>query len=204
MIKNYFKTALRNFQRHRLHAFINIGGLAIGMASFIVILVYLNYELSYDKWDASLKRVYRISMQKDRDILPNTPAPLASFLAEKYPGVEAATAFVPAGDYEVLLSNDERSVYQKGLVETDSSFFKVFPYKLALGDIATVLNPPNAVVISEEVSRKLFGNNNPIGRPIKVFNALTCMVTGVFKAPQGPSHMTVEVLMRSPNERSNK
>jgi len=204
MLKNYFKTALRNFQRHRLHAFINIGGLAIGMASFIVILIYLNYELSYDKWDASLKRVYRVSMRKDGDVLSNTPAPLASFLLERYPGVEAATAFVPAGDYEALLSSGEKSIYQKGLVETDSSFFKVFPYRLALGNAATALNTPNAVVISEEVSRKLFGSDNPVGKPIKLFNAMSAMVTGVFRVPQGPSHLTVQVLMRSPNERSNK
>lgn len=204
MLKNYFKTALRNFQRHRLHAFINIGGLAIGMASFIVILIYLNYELSYDKWDVSLKRVYRVSMRKEADILSNTPAPLASLLLEKYPGVEAATAFVPAGDYEVLLSAGEKSIYQKGLVETDSSFFKVFPYKLVLGNAATALNPPNAVVISEEVSRKLFGSDAPIGKSIKLFNAMSAMVTGVFRVPQGPSHLTVQVLMRSPNEKSNK
>jgi len=204
MLKNYFKTALRNFERHRLHAFINIGGLSIGMASFIVILVYLNYELSYDKWDASLKRVYRVSMRKDGDILSNTPAPLASFLLEKYPGVEAATAFVPAGDFEALLSSGEKSIYQKGLVETDSSFFKVFPYRLVLGDAATALNPPNAIVISEEVSRKLFGSDNPIGKPIKLFNVMNAVVTGVLREPQGPSHLTVQVLMRSPNERSNK
>jgi len=204
MLKNYLKTALRNFQRHRLHAFINIGGLAIGMASFIVILIYLNYELSYDKWDASLKRVYRISMRKDGDILSNTPAPLASFLLEKYPGVEAATAIVPAGDYEALLSAGEKSVYQKGLVETDSSFFKVFPYRLALGNAATALNTPNAIVISEEVSRKLFGGDNPIGKPIKLFNAINGMVTGVFRVPQGPSHLTVQILMRSPYEKQNK
>lgn len=204
MLKNYFKTALRNLQRHRLHAFINIGGLAIGMASFIVILIYLNYELSYDKWDTSLKRVYRVSMRKDGDVLSTTPAPLASLLLEKYPGVEAATAFVSPGDYEGLLSNGEKSIYQKGLVETDSSFFKVFPYKLTLGDAATALNPPNAVVISEEVSRKLFGRDNPVGKPIKLFNALNAVVTGVFKEPPGPSHLMVKVLMRSPNEKSNK
>ena len=204
MLKNYFKTALRNFRRHRLHAFINIGGLAIGMASFTIILIYLNYELSYDKWDASLRRVYRVSMQKDGDILSTTPAPLASFLQEKYPGVEAATAFVPAGDYEALLSAGEKSIYQKGLVETDSCFFKVFPYKMVLGNAATVLDPPDAVVISEEVSRKLFGSDNPIGKPIKLFNIRSAMVTGVFRSPEGPSHLTVQVLMRSPYEKSNK
>ncbi|HVU56427.1 MAG TPA: ABC transporter permease [Puia sp.] len=204
MLKNYIKTALRNFQRHRLHAFINIGGLALGMASFIVILIYLNYELSYDKWDASLKRVYKISMRQDRDLLANTPAPLASFLLEKYPGVEAATAFVQSGDYEALLSSGEKSIYQKGLVETDSSFFKVFPYKLVLGNAATALDPPNAIVISEEVGRKLFGNNDPIGKPIKLYNVLTAVVTGVFRQPPGPSHLTVHLLMRSPSEKSNK
>ena len=191
MLKNYFRTALRNFQRHRLHTFINIGGLAIGLASFIVILVYLNYELSYDKWDPSLKQVYRISMRRDNDLLPTTPAPLASFLAQNYPGVQAATAISPAGDYEALLSNGEKSIYQKGLVDTDSSFFKVFPYELAQGNPATALDPPNAVVLSEEVSRKLFGSADPIGRTVKLYNALNYVVTGVLKEPQGPSHLKI-------------
>ncbi|MEJ7684803.1 MAG: hypothetical protein WKG06_44555 [Segetibacter sp.] len=79
MFKNYFKTAWRNLVKSKTYSIINITGLAVGLASFIVILLYLNYELSYDKWDDSLKKVYKIGARTDEDILQQTPAPLGSF-----------------------------------------------------------------------------------------------------------------------------
>src|SRR4051812_47869641 len=116
MFRNYLKTAWRNLVRNRFYASVNIIGLAIGIASFIVILIYLNYELSYDKWDPALKKVYKIGLQSKGDILQGTPAPLAEFLAQNDPAVEAATAIMPGGDYEILLAANDKKIYQKGLV----------------------------------------------------------------------------------------
>src|SRR5215210_989348 len=101
MFKNYFKTGWRNLLKGKIYSFINITGLAVGLASFVVILLYLNYELSYDKWDPSLKKVYKISARTDEDILPTTPAPLSSFLKQNSPEIEAATIIQPAGDFEI-------------------------------------------------------------------------------------------------------
>ena len=203
MIKNYFKIAWRNLWNSKTFSLINILGLAAGLASFIIILLYLNYELSYDKWDAGLKKVIRLSQIANGDISSQTPAPLASFLKQNYPGVEAATAIQPAGDFEVLLSANNKKIYQKGLVTVDSSFFKVFPYKLVRGNNLTVLDPPNAIVLSEEVSKKLFGNTDPLGRELKIYNAVTCVVTGVMQLPQTPSHLDAQVLMRDPFGQQN-
>ncbi|MEO6000859.1 MAG: ABC transporter permease [Chitinophagaceae bacterium] len=204
MFKNYFKIAWRNLSKSKAYSAINIFGLAAGLSSFIIILLYLNYELSYDKWDASLKKVYRISLNLNNDIYPGTQAPLASFLKEKYPNVEAATATMPGGDYEVLLSTDNKTIYQKGMVTVDSLFLKVFPYKLVEGNAATALNQPNAVIISEELSGKLFGNEDPLGKTIKMYNSLVGVITGVMKKPSGPSHLNVEMLVRDIYERENK
>lgn len=203
MIKNYFTIAWRSVLKNRFHSIVNITGLAVGLASFIVILVYVNYELSYDKWDASLKRVYKVSMQQDKDILSTTPAPLAELLAKDYPKAEAGTAVMYDGSYEMLLSAGDKKIYQAGMVTADSLFFKVFPYKFAEGNAATALNQPNAVVLNEEVSKKLFGNTSSIGKTIKVYNAIDCVVTGVMKAPEGPSHMDVTLVMRDPHEKQN-
>ena len=85
MIRNYFKIAWRNLITNKVYSAINIIGLAVGLASFVVILLYLNYELSYDKWNASLKQVYKISERTDDDILGATAAPLGSFLKENMP-----------------------------------------------------------------------------------------------------------------------
>jgi putative ABC transport system permease protein len=204
MIKNYFKIAWRNLARNKAYSFINITGLAVGFAGFTIILLYLNYELSYDKWNPSLKQVYKISEQKDEDILPQTPAPLSAFLKQQLPEIEAATTMQPAGDFDVLLGAGEKKIYQKGSVEADSSFFKVFPYTITEGNAATVLDKPNAIVISKEVAAKLFSNENPLGKTIKVFNAFDCEVTGIMLTPLTPSHLNVQFVFRSPYEKQNK
>ncbi len=203
MLKSYIVTALRNLRHNKWHVYINIGGLAVGLASFTVILLYLNYELSYDKWAPSLKQVYKVSMREHEDILPMTPAPMASFLAQHAPGVESATSVMPAGDYEALIANGRQKIYQRGLVTTDSTFLKVFPYTLVRGDAATALNQPNAIILSEEVSRKLFGNADPMGAPVKLFNQIDAVVTGILKEPETPSHLMVKMVMRDPAGRQN-
>jgi len=203
MFKSYIKIAWRNVVKNRLYAVVNITGLAVGLASFIAILVYLNYELSYDKWDPSLARVYKVSMQQDKDILGTTPAPLADLLAQSDPKVETATSLMYDGSYEMLLSTGDKKIYQAGMVTADSLFFKVFPYQFLQGNAATALNQPNAVVLSEEVSKKLFGNVNTIGKTIKVYNHNDYVITGIYKAPNSPSHMDVALVARDPYARQN-
>jgi len=200
---NYFKIAWRNLKSNRTFSFINIFGLAAGLTGFMIILLYLNYELSYDTWDTSLKRVCKVSLRTDEDILPTTPAPLAEFLKEQLPAIEAATTMQPAGDFEVLLSTAEKKIFQKGGIEADSCFLKVFPYKISGGNAATVLDKPNAIIISRDLAAKLFDNANPIGKTIKIFNAFECEVTGIIEIPSTPAHFNTQFIYRSPYEKSN-
>jgi putative ABC transport system permease protein len=201
---NYLRSAWRNTTKNRLYSFINISGLSIGLACFFLILLYLNYELSYDKWDPSLKKVYRIGMKVENGIRLYTPSPLASALAANDPNIASATAIMPNGDYEALVAAGDKKFFQKNIVTSDSSFFKVFPYSFARGNIHTALNPPNAIAISEEVSHKLFGDTDPIGKSIKLFNAFEGVITGVFKTPASPSHLNPSMVVRDPYEKSNK
>ncbi len=204
MFKNYLITTLRNISKSKIYSVINIIGLAAGLSGFIIILLYLNYELSYDKWSPELKRVYKVSLRSEADILLQTPSPLASFLAQKYSGAEAATSLQSAGDIEILIAANDKKIYQKGMVMVDSSFLKVFPYKLVRGDAATALDPPNAVIVSEALSRKLFGDDNPMGKSLKAYNAIDGLITGVMQDVKGPSHLIAQILMRDPNEKLNK
>lgn len=204
MLSQYIKTAWRNTQKSVLYSVVNMAGLSIGIAGFILMLVYFNYETSYDTWDPALKNVYKISLKQNNEILQTTPAPLASLLKDKFSRIEAATAIQPAGDYEVLIASNDKKLYQKGLVTADSLFFGVFPYQLSRGEISTVLNKPNAIVISETIAKNLFGNQDPIGKLIKVFNAFDCEVTGVMKKPNTPSTINAEMIMRDPYEKDNK
>ena len=203
MLKNYFKTAWRNLWRSKVYSFINISGLAVAMAGFIIILLYLNYELSYDTWDSSLKQVYKISAQTDEEIMEQTPAPLAGFLKQNSPAIEAATTMQSSGDFEVLLGIGDKKIYQRGGTEADSLFFKVFPYQFIGGSSSTALDKPNAIVISKEVAYKLFGSDDPIGKTIKIFNAFECEVTGIIQPPGSPSHLNVQFVYRSPHEKQN-
>ena len=203
MIKNYFKIAWRNLVSNKVYSAINITGLAVGLASFIIILLYLNYELSYDKWDESLKKVYKISERSDQDILEHTAAPLGNFLKEKTPSIEAATTISPSGNFELLLSSSDKKIYQTGSIQADSSFFKVFPYKIVRGNIATALDKPNAMVISQQVAEKLFGNTDPIGKTVKVYNSFDCEVTAVMQQPGKPSHLEAQLVYRAPYEKQN-
>jgi putative ABC transport system permease protein len=203
MFKNYFKTAWRNLLRNKTYSSINIFGLAVGLASFIVILLYLNYELSYDKWDNSLTKVYKISARTDEDILNAPPAPLGSFLKQNLPEIEAATTFQPAGDFEYLLSAGDVKIYQNGGITADSSFLKVFPYKIIKGNAATALDKPNAIVISSELSQKLFGNTDPIGKTIKLHNVYENEVTAVMQESDKPSHLKAGFIYRDPYQKQS-
>lgn len=198
MIKSYFKTTLRNLWKSKVYSTINIFGLAIGLASFLVILLYLNHELSYDRWHPELEKVYKISERTDEDIMERTQAPLSDFLKDHLPLIAHATRISPYADYEVLLAADDRKIYQANFVEADSSFFEVFPFQLVRGDAATVLDKPSTTVIDESVAEKLFGDLDPIGKTIKVHDSFELEVTGVMREPDGPSHLHAAMVARTP------
>jgi len=203
MFKNYIKIAWRNLVKSKVYSAVNILGLAAGLASFIIILLYLNYELSYDKWNPELQKVFKVSIYEKGDYLPQSYAPLASFLAQNYPDAEAGTAVQGGMNFEFLLAANNKKIYQKGLVTVDSSFLKVFPYKISRGDAKTALDKPDATVITEALAQKLFGNDDPIGKPIKVFNAIIGTVTAIMQEPKTPTHFNAQILMRMPYEKSN-
>ena len=203
MLKNYIKIAWRNLFRNKVFNAVNILGLAAGLSSFIIILLYLNYELSYDKWNPELEKVFKISLFQKGDYAPQTPAPLADFLATSYPDAEAATSMQGGSDYEVLMDANNKKIYQKGFMTVDSSFLKVFPFEIIRGNAATALNKPDAIVISEQLAKKLFGNTDPIGQTVKVFNFIKGTITAVMKIPKTPTNFNAELLMRDPFAKTN-
>ncbi len=208
MIRNYFKIAWRSLCRKPLFPFVNIFGLSVGLSGFITLLFYLNYEKSYDTWHPDLSRVYKVGMEGSDGILWDgmTQAPLASFLRETYPGVQAATRVSGTGndDFEMLADANNKKIYQKGVIEADSLFFTVFPYQFVYGDERTALQAPDAVVLEESLAGSYFGNTNPIGQPISLYGGrFKGTVTGVIKAPSTPSVLNARVVMRSPYEKQN-
>lgn len=208
MIKNHFKTAWRNISRNTLFSSVNILGLAVGLTGFIVLLLYLNYEKSYDTWHPDLSQIYKVTMENNDGIMwdGRTQAPLASFLKQNYPKVQAATRISSDGssDFEMPVDANGKKMYQKGAIEVDSLFFTVFPYEFAYGNSKNALQAPDAIVLEESLAKSYFGNEDPIGKPVSIYGGLIKgTITGVIKSPSTPSVLNARVLMRSPYERSN-
>lgn len=198
MFRSYCKIAFRSLIKNRFTSFVNIGGLAISLTSFLIILLYLNYELSYDQWDPSLQQVYRVSQQSSGNFANNpAPAPLAPLLQQHMPEITAYTRIQPSGGYELLISYGTKKLYQKDVVMADSGFLQVFPYQLLAGNAATAFREPASALISREVSHKLFGDADPIGKVIQIFNKMPFTVTGVIAIPEGPSHLHAAMILRN-------
>jgi putative ABC transport system permease protein len=187
MIKNYLKTAFRNLLRYKGFALINIASLTIGMIGCFVIGLFVWDEWQYDKNIPGGENVYRIYDQRNDNgnitFMAPTPPALASFLQQQYPEVDTTMRILMGGDKFLMEAGDKKSYEDKGWF-VESSFFKIFPLKLTRGDAARVLAAPAAIVISEEIAKKFFGNEDPLGKLIQV-DKMNLSVTGVFaKLPE--------------------
>ena len=189
MLTNYLKIAHRNLIRNKAFSFINIFGLAIGLTTCLLIMLYILDETSYDKHHKDVDRLYRVSFRMpDGTIWVSGSAPLAGGLKMDFPQVEQAVRVVKVPDMGVLLKvgqdANRRQFYETNGYYVDSTFFRIFTYDFLYGDPHTALDRPNSAVLSETVAAKLFGNVNPIGKSVNVglsFDESPYTVQGVFK-----------------------
>ncbi len=190
MIKNQFKTTFRHLWYSRKYAAINILGLGLGLAVFVTVLVYVNRERSYDRWDESLAHVYRVNIGKnwggDQEFSPFVPPALGDFMRHGLPEVELATTVIERQESVVELHNEQ--FYEKQILAADHSFFEVFPYPFLHGQAASALAAPRSVVISSEMSNKWFGTDNPVGKTLTIDSSEPYTITGVF-LKTAPSHL---------------
>ena len=198
MLKNYFKVAIRNLNRNRSYAFINILGLSLGIMVTILVFMFVKDETSYEKhWDG-YDRIYRTgikaNMMGQKMDAPVSPSPMAQALRTEFTDVETATR-INTFRQEALMRHEENKMYiQKG-VYADSCFFKVFNYEFVHGDPNTALTEENAIVLTEESSRKLFGDQNAMGEIVNFDNRRDYIVKGVVKEPKGHSHFRFDMFM---------
>jgi len=179
MVGNYGKTIRRNFLRSKTFSFINITGLAVGMASALLILLWIRHEMSYDLFHEKKDRIYaafnRATINGRIACWPSTPIPMGPALKD-YPQVEEAVRTNWVGAF--VLSNGDKHLQTQGLL-TDPNFFNVFSFPLVQGDIRTALLEPHGIVLTETMARKLFGGTNVLGRTMKVDSTTDFTVTGV-------------------------
>ena len=198
MIKNYLTVAIRNIARNKTFSAINILGLAIGMACCILILLYVQDELSYDQHHENAHRIYRVVVKTKIDGVmrqsPVTSLPMGPALATDYPEVIEAVRFYGGDDPRMLVGDQYgHFFYEDDLWFTDPNFFQVFTFPLRKGDPETAFLEPYSVVITEAVAQKYFGEQSPIGQ-ILSFNDKEFKVTGVLKDTVHNSHFPFDLL----------
>jgi len=194
MLQNIIKVIIRNFIRQPGYVFINILGLAIGLASSIFIFLYVINELTYDRFHEKADRIYRIGVRGK--MLGNeinqavTAAPMIEALRNDYPEVEEVTRYAKFGGWLVRSGEKRFNETDKDFVFADSSFFKVFSFRLLKGDPATVLTRPRSIVMTERYVTKYFGDENPIGQTLRIEKDTNLYeVTGVMENVPVNSHL---------------
>lgn len=188
MFSNFLKVALRNLSKNKLHSFINIFGLSLGMAVAILIGLYVQNELDYDTWFDQPDEVYRVYRQWAGDGGTIwTPSLLAQTLQDNFPEVITASGLANYG--EVLLDKEGQKMYVDDVAMVDSTFFNIASFPFLQGNPAKALAQPNTIVLSKELAEKLYGQENPIGKSLRFNDENDYMVTGVLDDPPGNSHI---------------
>ena len=197
MLKNNLKTAFRNLTRHKGYSLINISGFAIGIACCILILLWVQDELSYDRFHEKLNELYRVVEEQhysDGTIFPiaRTPYPLGPALKADYPEITEYARFTPC--WRVLLTHGDKSFYEKDFAFADPSFLKMFSFPLLKGNPKTALSSMNSILLSEKMAKKYFGDENPIGKTLTMDNTVDFLISGIFKDVPHNSHLRFDFL----------
>lgn len=185
MFKNYLKTAVRNLWRHKGYSFINIVGLSVGLACSILIFLWVQNELSYDRYHKNGDNIFRILRVSSTDPTASsvvTPLPLVPAIKEKLPEVVAATRLTYW--YRNLFRYEEKTFYEDAVMIVDEDFFSMFSFSLIRGNPAALFPDPYSVVITEDMAAKYFGKEDPVGKVFTVNNQDRFTVTGVVENPK--------------------
>jgi putative ABC transport system permease protein len=209
MLLNYFKIALRNLFKNKLHTIINVAGLALGIASVFLITIYVRYELNYDRYYNEHENLYRITWENENP-QTRTPHPMAQALVADFPEVESAVSLSPlwaAGLTREIFSvrNIEKNIRfdESNVLSVDTTFFDVFRFPVVRGDAKKALKNVNGILLSESMVKKYFGDENPIGKHLSVNDDTVLLeVMAVFKDVPDQSHFHFDFLVSYVREKS--
>lgn len=201
MFGNYIRIAWRNLIRNKMYATITIGGIAIGMAAFWLISLYVADEFSYDRYHEKAGRIFRVAQHTRWDggniSQASTSAPFAGALQKEYAEIEEATRIVMEGDG--IIKYNEKSLQVGDIFFADSNIFKVFTFPMLYGDPNTALQVPQAIVLTESLATKIFGNaEEALNKTIHFENNFPNLVTGVIKDIPENSHLRFSALRSMP------
>ncbi len=184
MLRNFFNIAFRNIIKNKVFTLINITGMAVGLAASLLILLWIQDELSYEKFNRYAKNIYRVEEDQfysgERYHVTVTPFPSGPVWNEKIPEIRQQARVNPWLP-RLLFRNGDKVFFEYPVMAADSSFLKMFDFALLRGDPATALNSPHSIILTEALARKYYGSSNPVGKTITLENKLTFTVTGVMK-----------------------
>ncbi|MEO6303677.1 MAG: ABC transporter permease [Bacteroidia bacterium] len=196
MIKNYFTIALRNILKHKVFSLINISGLSIGIAAFLLILQYVSFETSYDKHQEKGDRIFRLQQNRYNDGKLTTQwaagaAGVGKTIKDVFPEIESMAKLTPE---EAVISYEDKKFKEKKIFFATNSFLPMFSYKATKGNLADALNEPFTAVITESTAKKYFGNENPIGKVLSNNKQDGYKVTAVVPDMPENTHLKFDIL----------
>jgi putative ABC transport system permease protein len=201
MIKNYFKIAWRNLWKNKVFSAINILGLSTGLACCILMFLFIQNELGYDKFHKRSKNIYRLTSESDgpggKAGLAVTPAPWAPIMKKDYPEIRNYTRLLKAEKTDLGQPGQQR-FYESDLLYADSTFLDVFSVQLVKGDPKKALDQPNSAILTEETAIKYFGDADPIGKTLEVnsfMGPVNIQVTAIAKKLPANSHFRFNTLI---------
>jgi putative ABC transport system permease protein len=203
MFKNYLKVAVRNLKKYKVYSFINIFGLATGLACSIFVFLYIFNEISYDKFHEKFDQIYRVYVKARIDNRTietlGTSAPLAQTLKDEYPELLQAlrvSAYRDSPSRKAVIHLDDKTFEENNVYTVDPNFFEVFSFSLISGDPHSVLSQPHTAVLTEATARKYFRSDNPIGKTLTI-DGKECQVTGLTEDVPINSHFHFDILVSS-------
>jgi ABC-type antimicrobial peptide transport system permease subunit len=194
MLRNYIKIAFRNLLRHKAFSFINVFGLAIGMACSILILLWVQDELSYDRFHANADNMYRLTARlPEMDIKAAvSSAPIAEAIQNEIPQIKTTLRMTMANSD--LMQVDDRMFEEKRVCYADSNFLQFFSFPLVEGDAKTALLQPEGILITEDIAKKYFGSEKALGKTIRKNHKEDFTVTGVLANVPDNSHLQFDFI----------
>jgi putative ABC transport system permease protein len=193
MLFNYLKIAFRNIRKHKAFSIINVAGLAIGMTCSIFILLWVREELSFDKFNGNAEKLFRLTDNVGDFKAAVTPAGMAAGLKRELPFIKNITRI--SKPHSAVFEVGIQKFQEKRLIYADSNFLEMFNYPLAKGDKNSALQSPSGILITENMARKYFGQQDPMGRLIRINNQDNYKVTGILTNIPSNSHLQFDFII---------
>ncbi|HWB27153.1 MAG TPA: ABC transporter permease [Chitinophagaceae bacterium] len=207
MLKNYIKTAWRNLLKNKLYSFLNLGGLTVGLSVGIIILTWVQNELSFDRFHKNVDNIYRLEIfggtGASKQLWKQEVAPIGPLAKQQLPGV-IEQARITENTYATLYQYGENVFTGEHAILADPSFFTMFDFPFIEGNPAKPFANNNSVVITEKTARKFFGNKDPLGKVIKTDLNVLLTVSGVIKDFPANSSMDYDMIMPMGFDESHK